>query len=58
MKFNPAKIKYTEITPKSPIKHIRDPIGFLIIITIAPKNNASTLINSNDSLLNPLKRRS
>jgi hypothetical protein len=29
-------------------KHIWYPIGFLIIIMIALKNNASTLINSND----------
>ena len=47
-------IKYTEIAPNSPIKQIKDPIGFLIIITVVPKNKAIKLTKSKNSGLNPL----
>ena len=58
MKLKPIKIKYTETVPKSPIKHIKELIGFLIVITEAPNNKAIKLSIYKNSVLNPLFNKS
>ena len=54
MKVKPANIKYTEIDANSPIKHIRDAIGFLLMITTIPNNSAIILKTSKNSTVYPL----